>query len=204
MTLEAPVTDLDDRFSSPRARALSWTQAEQRLQEAEVLWLSTVRPGGRPNVAPLIAVWLDGALYFSTGEDEQKAKNVSRNPQVTVTTGQNALTEGLDIVVEGEATVVSNRTDLRRIADAYVAKYGEGWRLPGLEGVVTFEVIPSKAFGFGRRDGRIGPPSGQGELFSQTRWRFPTTPAASGTRRGGRGRPAKTRARPAKTGRKGP
>ncbi len=191
MTLEAPVTDLDDRFSSPRATALPWTEAEQRLQEAEVLWLSTVRPEGRPNVAPLIAVWLDGALYFSTGEDEQKAKNVARNAQVTITTGQNGLTEGLDIVVEGEATVVSDRAELRRIAKAYVAKYGEGWRLPGHDGVLTFEVIPSKAFGFGRRDGHIGPPSGEGELFSQTRWRFQTKPATNGTRRGGRTRSAK-------------
>ncbi len=67
---------------------------------------------------------------------------------------------------------------VRRIGDAYAAKYGDGWRLPGFDGVVVFEVTPSTAFGFGRRDGHIGPPSGEGELFSQTRWRFPTTPAA--------------------------
>ena len=192
MSIVAPTTDLDPRFSSPGATALPWTEAVRRLREAEVLWLSTVRPEGRPNVAPLIAVWLDGALYFSTGEDEQKARNVARNPQVTVTTGQNALTEGLDIVLEGEATVVSDRAALRRIADAYIAKYGEDWRLPGLDGVLTFEVIPSKAFGFGRRDGQLGPPSGNGELFGQTRWRFQTEPAASGTRRGGRARSAKS------------
>jgi hypothetical protein len=61
---------------------------------------------------------------------------------------------------------------LRRIAKAYVAKYGEGWRLPGLDGVLTFEVTPTKAFGFGRRDGHIGPPMGEGEHFNQTRYRF--------------------------------
>ena len=37
---------------------------------------------------------------------------------------------------------------------------------------MTFEVTPSNAFGFGRRDGHIGPPSGEGEHFTQTRWRF--------------------------------
>jgi nitroimidazol reductase NimA-like FMN-containing flavoprotein (pyridoxamine 5'-phosphate oxidase superfamily) len=182
MTLEAPLTDLDSRFSSPGAEALPWSEAVQRLQEAEVLWLSTVTPERRPHVAPLIAVLLGGALYFSTGEDERKAKNLRTNTHVTIATGSDALTEGLDIVVEGEAAVVSGAAKVRRIAQAYVAKYGEGWRLPGLDGVVTFEVTPSKAFGFGRRDGHIGPPSGEGELFTQTRWRFRANPAAPGTR----------------------
>jgi hypothetical protein len=35
-------------------------------QPAEVHWLSTVRPDGRPHVAPLIAVWVDDALVFCT------------------------------------------------------------------------------------------------------------------------------------------
>jgi nitroimidazol reductase NimA-like FMN-containing flavoprotein (pyridoxamine 5'-phosphate oxidase superfamily) len=183
MTLESPLTDLDSRFSSPGAKALSWSDALQQLQEAEVLWLSTVTPEGRPHVVPLIAVWLDGALYFSTGEDERKAKNLRTNRQVTIVTGSNALTEGLDIVLEGEAEVVSGAAKVRRIARAYVAKYGEGWRLPGIDGVLTFEVTPSKAFGFGRRDGRVGPPSGEGELFTQTRWRFQARKRASRAKR---------------------
>lgn len=172
MTLSAPVTDLDHRFSSPGAKALPWSDALRHLQEAEVLWLSTVTPEGRPHVVPLIAVWVDGALFFSTGKDERKAKNLRTNTHVTIATGSNALTEGLDIVIEGEAAVVSGAAKVRRIAKAYVAKYGEGWRLPGIDGVLTFEVTPSMAFGFGRRDGHIGLPSGAGELFTQTRWRF--------------------------------
>jgi nitroimidazol reductase NimA-like FMN-containing flavoprotein (pyridoxamine 5'-phosphate oxidase superfamily) len=176
MATEGPVTDLDSRFSSPGASALAWTQAEQQLRMAEVSWLSSVGPQGRPHVAPLIAVWLDGALYFATGEDERKAKNLKTDARVTITTGCNSLTEGLDIVVEGEATIVRDDAKLRRVGDAYAAKYGEGWRLPGLDGVVVFQVALSKAFGFGRRDGHVGPPSGQGELFSQTRWRFGNKP----------------------------
>ena len=44
-------------------------------------WLSTVRPDGRPHVTPLLGIWLDGALYFCTGPDERKAKNLARNPR---------------------------------------------------------------------------------------------------------------------------
>jgi nitroimidazol reductase NimA-like FMN-containing flavoprotein (pyridoxamine 5'-phosphate oxidase superfamily) len=169
MTLEAPVTDLDPRFSSPGATAVPWKEAEQHLENAGIFWLSTVRPEGRPHVAPLIAVWLDGALYFATGDGEQKAKNLANNTRVTITTGRNTLTDGLDLVVEGEAAVVTEDAKLRRVADAYVAKYGDGWRLPGLDGVVVFEVTPTTAFGFGRGDAKSPPPGGG---FSQTRWRF--------------------------------
>lgn len=175
MALAAPITDLDPRFSSPGARAMPWSKARRQLQDAEVLWLSTVTPDGRPHVVPLIAVWLDDALYFSTGVGERKEKNLRSNTHVTIATGSNALTEGLDIIVEGEATVLHDAAKMRRLARAYVAKYGEGWRLPGLDGVLTFEVTPFTAFGFGRRDGHIGLPSGEGEMFTQTRWRF-TTP----------------------------
>lgn len=179
MTLDTPIADLDTRFSSPGATALPWNTAEHHLRQAGVFWLSTVRPDGRPHVVPLIAVWLDGALYFSTGEDEIKAKNLAKNSHVTITTGSNALAEGLDIVVEGEAVVVTDDAKLRPLADAYVAKYGEGWRLPGNEGVRVFEVTPTTAFGFGRRDGQAPPPQGG---FSQTRWRFQPDPAATRSR----------------------
>jgi hypothetical protein len=93
---------------------------------------------------------------------------------VSVTTGGNDLAEGLDIVVEGRATAVTDDVKLGRVVDTYVAKYGEGWRLP-LDHVFFFEVTPSKVFGFGRKDGRVGPPSGRGEMFNQTRWRFPAS-----------------------------
>jgi nitroimidazol reductase NimA-like FMN-containing flavoprotein (pyridoxamine 5'-phosphate oxidase superfamily) len=65
-----PVAGLDARFSSDGATATPWSQARDGLEAAEVYWLSTVRPDGRPHVTPLIAVWLDGALYFCTGPTE--------------------------------------------------------------------------------------------------------------------------------------
>jgi nitroimidazol reductase NimA-like FMN-containing flavoprotein (pyridoxamine 5'-phosphate oxidase superfamily) len=172
MTIAAPVADLDDRFSSPGTTAIPWKDAEQLLHQADVFWLATVRPEGRPHVVPLIAVWLDDSLYFSTGESEQKAVNLAENDRVSVTTGSNDLDRGFDLVVEGRATVVTDDAERPRIADAYAGKYGDGWRLPAFDGVVVYEVKPSKVLGFGRAAGRIGPPAGQGEVFNQTRWRF--------------------------------
>jgi hypothetical protein len=138
-----------------------------------------VRPEGRPHVVPLIAVWLDGALYFATGQGERKAKNLATNTQVTITTGRNSFAEGLDIVVEGEAMVVRDDGKRRRVADAFVAKYGEGWRFP-MEGggILVFEVTPTGAFGFGRGEVRAGGPWVAGARYNQTRWRFQASAAA--------------------------
>ena len=171
MTIEAPVADIAEDFSSPGTTALPWTDAEEQLRKADVFWLATVRPEGRPHVVPVLAVWLDGSLYFATGHGEQKVKNLATNSRVSVTTGRNDLSEGFDVVVEGRAAEVTDDAELGRVVETYVAKYGEGWRLP-IEHVFFFEVTPSKVFGFGRKDGRVGPPSGRGEMFNQTRWRF--------------------------------
>jgi nitroimidazol reductase NimA-like FMN-containing flavoprotein (pyridoxamine 5'-phosphate oxidase superfamily) len=171
MAGKQPVTDLDPRYSSSGATATAWADADERLEQAEIYWLSTVRPDGRPHVTPLVAVWLDGVLYFSTGEEERKARNLARNSYCAVTTGCNALNaEGLDLVVEGQAERVRDTAMLQRIADAYESKYGRDWRytvgdeaLVGAQGniALVFEVAPTTAFGFGK-----------GKTFSQTRWRF--------------------------------
>lgn len=167
-----PVAELDPRFSSADATPSPWPVARGILEQAEVYWLTTVRPDGRPHVTPLIAVWLDGALYFCTGPDERKAKNLAENLHCVITTGSNTLSEGLDLVVEGDAVNVSDEVRLQRVADAYASKYGtDTWHFTVRDGAfhgeggrgraLVFEVAPTTAFGFGK-----------GEPFSQTRWRF--------------------------------
>src|SRR5215211_4211545 len=120
-----PVTELDARFSSEGATPREWSEAERHLEDAEVFWVSTVRPDGRPHVTPLIAVWLDGALYFCTGPEERKAQNLVQNPHCVITTGCNVM-EGLDLVLEGTAVRVQDEARLHRLADLYAAKYA-GW-----------------------------------------------------------------------------
>ena len=59
MTTSSPNTQLDTRFSSDNASAVPWQEGSAILDTAEIYWLSTVRPDGRPHVTPLIAIWLD-------------------------------------------------------------------------------------------------------------------------------------------------
>ena len=83
-----PLSDMElSPFSSPGAVPTSWVEGRKCVDDAELYWLSSVRPDGRPHVTPLLGVWLDGALFFCTGDTERKAKNLAANPYCILTTG---------------------------------------------------------------------------------------------------------------------
>src|ERR1700733_684975 len=170
MAEPVPVTELS-AFSSPNATPTEWSQARDELAGAEVYWLSTVRPDGRPHVTPLLGIWLEGALYFCTGPNERKAKNLSRNCHCVLTTGQSTL-DGLDRVIEGTAESVSDRAELGRVANTYESKYGPHfcrtrWKLVGSGG--RHSASRGSRLPRGTRD-RFW--FGKGGEFSQTRWSF--------------------------------
>jgi general stress protein 26 len=168
MTTE-PLGELDQRFSDPGAQATSWSEVVEVLRAAELSWLTSVRVDGRPHVTPLVTVWEDGVLYFCTGPDEQKAVNLRHRSEVAVTTGCNTWTEGLDIVVEGAATLVTGRGRLERLAEAWTTRWDGSWRFEaddegfrheagGL--ALVFGVRPRKVLAFAKG------------TFGHTRFRF--------------------------------
>ena len=127
----------DERFSAPGATATPWEEVERALDAAGLFWLTTVRADGRPHATPLIAVRVDGAMHFTTGLDEQKARNLEAHPDVVLVTGTNTWDAGLDIVVEGRAVRVDDQAGLQGVADALEAKYGAVWHFDVSEGVLT-------------------------------------------------------------------
>jgi general stress protein 26 len=155
---------LDTRFSSPSAKATGWDETLQALKQAELFWVTTVRSDGRPHTTPLVAVWSDGALHFSTGVGEQKEINLRHNSRVIVMTGRNDWDEGLDIVVEGEAERVEDRKRLERAAVAWTAKWDRRWNYvvtntgfedpddPDHNQVLVFAVRPERVLAFGKGD----------------------------------------------------
>jgi len=165
-----PTTELDERFSDPGAEPTSWEDTRRVLEEAQLAWITTVRADGRPHVTPLVPVWLDDAFHFTTGETEQKAINLRGNPHVTLTTGRNSWNRGLDVVVEGDAVSVTDEELLRRLADAWRAKWdGDSWKFEVRDGqfhhgdggeAVVFAVAPTKVLAFGKG------------TFTHTRHRF--------------------------------
>ncbi|MGC4190252.1 MAG: pyridoxamine 5'-phosphate oxidase family protein [Thermomicrobiales bacterium] len=162
-----PIATLDRRYSDATAEPAPWADAVAILDTAEIFWLSTVRAEGGPHVTPLIAVWVDDALWFATGAQEQKARNLAAQPRVAITTGCNAYASGIDLVLEGIAEIVHDEPLLQRVADRYASKYG--WQFTVRDGAfvddedrpaLVFRVRPAVAYGFAKG------------TFGQTRWTF--------------------------------
>jgi nitroimidazol reductase NimA-like FMN-containing flavoprotein (pyridoxamine 5'-phosphate oxidase superfamily) len=153
------------------AMPAQWPGALELLEKSSATyWLATVRPDGTPHVRPVLAVWVDGRLYFCAGERTRKAKNLALKSHCAVTVER----EPLDLVVEGIAAKVRDAERLQRVADAYASEYDwhvtvrdgafhdtEGAPTAGPPPYDVYEVIPTTAFGFGTD-----------ESFSPTRWRF--------------------------------
>ena len=164
-----PVKTVDARFSDPGAVATEWDKTRQILETAELFWISTVRADGRPHLTPLVAVWLEGAIYFCTGAAEQKAVNLKHNRHVILTTGCNLWDRGLDVVVEGDAVQVTDNDTLGRLAKAWTTKWDGRWKFDVHSGTfhhedggtaLVFSVKPTKILAFAKG------------VFSQTRYQF--------------------------------
>jgi hypothetical protein len=156
---QEPVVELDARYGEPDAGPTPWAAWVATAEAAPLWWLATVRAEGGPHVTPLIAVWHDGLLHFTTGPHEQKAANLRAQPRCTMTTGTNALHGGTDLVLEGEAVVVRDEDRLRALAAAWVAKYGEEWRFEVRDGAFfqdeggaadVYAIRPARAYAFGK------------------------------------------------------
>jgi nitroimidazol reductase NimA-like FMN-containing flavoprotein (pyridoxamine 5'-phosphate oxidase superfamily) len=158
--MTTPRTELDERFSQPDSDATSWDQARSVLETAELTWLTTVRADGRPHQTPLVAVWHEDALYFSTGTKEQKAINLSHNPHVLLTVADRRWDEGLDVVVEGDAVQVTDEETLRQLAEVWTTKWDGSWNYEVRDGhffhpggdfpVAVYRVTPVKVLAFGQ------------------------------------------------------
>jgi nitroimidazol reductase NimA-like FMN-containing flavoprotein (pyridoxamine 5'-phosphate oxidase superfamily) len=147
-----------------------WLEACQRLDAGRWYWLATEHPAGRPHVRPVLAVWLEDALYFVAGAASRKARNIAQNAKCAVTVA----TDDAHLVVEGRVAVVRDALELGPIADAYATKYE--WRVRVQNGAFAadygaptagpppydvYRLTPDLVYGFGTE-----------ESWAPTRWRF--------------------------------
>ncbi|MGH2516768.1 MAG: pyridoxamine 5'-phosphate oxidase family protein [Ktedonobacterales bacterium] len=123
MTERTPVeiTNLD-RYGSP---AIPWSRPRDLLaagssQPSIPFFLGTSRPDGRPHAAGIGALWLDGDLYFTSGREARKARNLAANPACTIS----VRLEGIDLILEGDAVQVTDQPTLEAVASRYRAG---GW-----------------------------------------------------------------------------
>ena len=158
--MSSPIGVVNPDFSEPDATAPPWSQIDEALARAEMFWLSTVRRDGRPHVTPLPAIWHDGALHICTGDVEQKAVNLVAEPRCALATGPNAFRQGIDLVVEGTATQVTDEPTLRTLAARWKSELD--WDFAVVEGGfrdagathglgLVFAVRPSKILAFAKQ-----------------------------------------------------
>jgi len=166
MTEKEPVAArplIDDAAIAP------WAMAQEQLEKADSYWLATERPGGRPHLMPVLALWHDGALYFCASPASRKGRNLASNSHCVIATDAH----DSDLIVEGEAAKVSDEAKLSRVAELYASKYdwhvairdgaffGDGAPTAGPPPYEVYEVTANVVFAFCKD-----------ESFSPTRWRF--------------------------------
>ncbi len=127
-----------DYLSKHKQEFLPWSHAEARLVRSHSYWICTTRADGRPHAMPVWGVWVEGAMYFGTGVETIKAKNITRNPAVVV-----HLESGDDMVhVEGtaEKADVADKVLCGKLNREYKRKY----KMPmlGMPGSVIYRVRP--------------------------------------------------------------
>jgi pyridoxine/pyridoxamine 5'-phosphate oxidase len=147
----------------PRKQYLAWRHAEDRLTRSHNYWLCTTRGDGRPHAMPVWGMWLDGAFYFGTGTTTQKARNMARNPAVSV-----HLESGDDVVIiEGtvEPLALSDKPVVQRLDAVSRSKY----KMPLMVSNESrlYRVVPRVAFAWTEKD----------FPKNATRWEFAAAPA---------------------------
>jgi hypothetical protein len=153
------------------AAPLEWSRALKQLEAGPsgTFWLATTSPDGRPHVAGIGALWVDGKIYLVSGSGTRKGRNLAANSNCVLSV---SLT-GIDLVIEGRAVRITDRPTLLRLAKRYA---DQGWPASVSGGALTAEysapsagpppwnlyvVRPTTAFGVASTE-----PSGA------TRWQF--------------------------------
>jgi hypothetical protein len=99
--------------------ALPWSRPRDLLAASAAshttFFLGTVQPDGRPHAAGVGALWHDGDLYIVSGPQTRKSRNLAATPACTISVGL----EGIDLILEGEATRVTDQPTLETVAGLY-------------------------------------------------------------------------------------
>ena len=101
--------------------SVSWDYVAGKLTEAKNYWLCSVRPDGRPQVVPRWAVFLDGNIYYDGSPETRHARNLEKNPQVSV-----HLESGDEVVIlEGASQPAGKPSPTlgKALSEAYRSKY---------------------------------------------------------------------------------
>ena len=106
----------------------SHRHAAERLRNDYMMWLSTVRPDGRPHLVPVWFLWEEDPSNPGSGtilifsKPDQKIRNLKQNNRVVVALDDTR--DGADVLfIEGTARLL-DPTEVDSTLPAYGQKYG--------------------------------------------------------------------------------
>jgi hypothetical protein len=129
---------------------LPWSWAEEKLASSRNYWLSSVWPDGRPHAMPVWGMWHQDALWFSSGRESRKARNLASDRRCVMTT-EDARNP---VILEGVAELLIDSVALATMLALENAKYETSYTIDLLDPAVSssFRVRPRWVFGLAQDD----------------------------------------------------
>ena len=133
------------------AGMLTWQDLQEPLQTAQIYWVGTTRPDGRPHAVPIWGAWVDDSFYFEGSPETRRGRNLAANPAIVVHIERG----NLAIMIEGSASMTDlDAARFALVADAFAAKYSyrpsssEGWHVVRPQVVLAWDEFPKSATRF--------------------------------------------------------
>lgn len=128
-------------------------QVDQRLRQAEIIWLTTVRGNGQPQPVPVWFLWDGQAFLIYSQPDQAKLRNIRDNPRVAL--NLNSDPQGGTVTrLEGNAEIDKD-APLATVVQPFVAKYAAAIQRIGMdpetfarEYSVAIRVTPTRVSAF--------------------------------------------------------
>ena len=135
----------------PPARLTKKLAAFVELERAARV--ATAGRAGIPHVVPVCHVFAGGRVYFGSGDDARKVKNVRENPWVTLTVDVYSDHWGTlrGVMIQGRATLIERGPRFKRVRAQLYRKYPQYPRDAALSesDSVIIEVTPTRIFSWG-------------------------------------------------------
>ncbi len=96
----------------------------ERLQNAMVIWLTTVRADGMPQPTPVWFILENGTFLIYSQPTAQKVRNIAHNPRVALNLNTDEWGSEY-VVIMGEARIDKDQPSANQVP-AYLKKYRQG------------------------------------------------------------------------------
>jgi PPOX class probable F420-dependent enzyme len=128
-------------------------RVSRRLNNEEVIWLTTTSRDGTPQPNPVWFLWDGESILIYSQPEAHKVRNIRRNPRVSLHFDAGA--SGEDVVVFTGSAVLDESLPQAHLNPAYLEKYRQG--IAGIEMTpesmggqysMPIRVVPDKVRGF--------------------------------------------------------